>query len=134
MKRGSLKAALYLFLVFAGGTMVGAVGYRLYMSDVVRAVSLRHDPEELRRRYMEEMRSRLQLNDRQYEQLGAILDAMREQFRAMRDRHKPEIEALRRQEAEEIRAILTPAQFEEYEKLRKERELRRQKAQPRGGF
>jgi len=133
MKRGSLKAALYLLLVFAAGVMVGAVGHRLYMSDVVRAVSLRHDPEELRRRYMQEMRSRLQLNDRQYEQLGTILDAMRERFRAMREKHRPEFEELRRQEAAEIRAILTPAQFEEYEKLRKERELRRQKAKPLGG-
>lgn len=135
MKRTNLSIALYLVLVFASGVAVGAVGYRLYNLGGVRAVRDNRppiSPEEMRRRYVEEMRARLKLNDGQLQNLTAILDDSRTKFRALREKYRPEVHAIQEEQADRIRAILNDGQKAEYEKMRAERE-RRDASRPHPG-
>jgi len=118
MRRSRLAVAFYLLLVFLSGAVVGALGYRYYARTQGPAARPRPNPEEYRRRYMEEMRSRLKLNDEQARQIDAILDEMRE-------RYKAQMHSMQQEQSARIRAVLDPAQQREYEKMRREREERR---------
>ena len=133
MRRTGLATALYVVLVFLSGAAVGAFGHRLYLMSTVKAES-RPSPEEFRRRYVEEMRTRLNLSADQLAKLNEILDSTRARFRASHERRQPEMKAIQDEQVSKIRSILTDAQRAEYEKLRAEREQRRQKRmRPPGG-
>jgi hypothetical protein len=128
MNRSSLSMALYLTLVFLGGSAAGAFGHRLYMLTSVKAEP-RPDPQEYRRRYVAEMRSRLNLTDEQLSKLNVILDASRQRFRELSERNRPSVKAIQDEQAAQVREILIDSQKPEYEKMREERERRRQERQ-----
>ena len=120
------KTALYVTLVFASGALLGAFSHRLYTVSAVSA-NARRNPEEFRRRYMEEMKSRLKLTPDQVTQLSAILDETRTRVRATRESIEPEIRKIREEQQEKIHQILSADQRPEYDKMRQERdaEIRR---------
>src|SRR5438105_2620667 len=93
MKR-SLAIPLYVLLVFLSGAMVGVVGYRLYSAKSVIATQPsappKMKPEEWRRHIIEEMRTRLKLNDEQVTKLQAAFDTTHERFTAYDQRSKAE--------------------------------------------
>ena len=119
MKRSRLAVVLYLLLVFLSGAVVGAVGHRFYYKEKFTPPP-RPTPEEFRRRYMEEIRTRLKLTDEQVRQIEAILDETRDRYRA-------QMRAVQEEQTARIRAVLNPAQQAEYEKMRQEREKRRKR-------
>lgn len=119
MTRSRLSVALYLLLVFGSGVLVGALGYR-YIAGAPQPPP-RPSPEEFKRRYMEEMRSRLNLSDEQARQIETILDETREKYRA-------QMRAFQEEQTSRIRAVLDEKQRAEYEKMRQEREERRRRA------
>ncbi len=119
MKRSRLAVAFYLLLVFLSGVVVGAVGHRFYYKERFSPPP-RPSPEEFRRRYMEEMRSRLKLSEEQAKQIEAILDDTRDRYRA-------QMRAVQEEQTARIRAVLNPTQQAEYEKMRQEREERRKR-------
>lgn len=126
MRRTGLTSALYVLLIFASGALVGAIGQRVYMANVVSAGGPGR-PEEYRRRYISDMQERLQLDERQVVQLTAILDSIHEEYRNFRENHKPELQAIQDSQVRKINAILTHDQRAEYDEMREERErLRRQ--------
>jgi uncharacterized membrane protein len=140
MKR-SVGVGISLLAVFLSGALVGAFGHRLYMVRSVTATvppttaAPKPSPEEFRRKYTEELRTRLNLDETQLAKLNGIFDQTRERFEQMRDRSKElsKIEAgkIRQDQRNEIRAMLKPEQQPEYEKIIQERESRakeRQKA------
>lgn len=129
MKRSNLAAALYLFLVLLSGVLLGGFGHRLYTSYGVSAKTGPTGPEEYRRKYIEEMRMRLNLREEQVRQLNVILDATRTRYRALREKYGPEMKMIHQEQVEKTRAILDDAQRAEYEKLREEREQRRRQSQ-----
>lgn len=124
MRRFRLSIIIYIILVFLSGVLVGAVGHRFYAMQVVSAVAKRPrpSPEEYRRHYVEELRTRLKLTDQQVRKVNEALDAMLDRFRA-------EIKALQEDQARQIRAILNPEQQKEYERMRQQREERRKQSQ-----
>ena len=139
MKRSSLTVASSLLAVFVSGAVVGAFGHRLYMvrsvysgAEVTRPAA-KPSPEEFRRRYTEELRTRLQLDESQLSKLNTILDHTRERFHQMRERSKElsKIESgkIRHEQRNEIRAMLKPEQHAEYEKILQERENRERERQ-----
>jgi hypothetical protein len=130
MKSSNAVAAIYVILIFLSGVFVGGFGYRLYTASSVNAARPK-SAEEYRAKYLAEMRSRLKLSDRQVEELNVILDATRERWRVMRERSKPEMKSIQDEQVERIRAILTPEQQNEYEKMRLERE-KKSKSKPPG--
>src|SRR5258708_19852808 len=107
------KIALYVGLVFVSGALLGAFSHRLYMVSGVSANAPRN-PEEFRRRYMEEMKSRLKLTADQVTQLSAILDETRSRVRSTRQSIEPEIRKIRDEQQEKVHPILSPDQRPEY--------------------
>lgn len=118
---------LYAVLVFLSGAVVGAVAMQLYNARTVHGFS----PDDMRKRYAEEMRTRLKLNPEQAKRLDAVLEETGQHFRALREKYRPEMKALQEEQAEKIRQMLDENQRREYEKMRLEREQKRRQ-QSRG--
>jgi len=127
MQRNSLTTALYLVLLFLSGVAVGAFGLRLYNLHSVHANSPRPTPEEFRRRYVEDLKSRLKLTDDQVSKLGPILDETGKQIRELREKHRPELKAIQDEQTQKIRAILDGSQQAEFSRFQEERERERQR-------
>lgn len=125
MKRSNLTIALYLFLIFASGILVGAFGFRLYTGTPVNANTSRNvSPEEWRRQYLSEMQTRLKLTADQMAKLNAILDETRARFRQAHEAHDAALKQIKGRHAQAVLEMLTPEQRPEYEKLHAEREQR----------
>jgi len=134
MLRSKLSAGLYLLLVFLSGALVGGFGHRLYtMNSVSASTAVRLKPEDFRKKYLEDMRTRLKLTEAQQSQLAHIMDTTRDRFRTLHEHTKPQLDAIKAQEKQiqadhrqEIRAMLNDTQRAEYEKVLAEREKKRQ--------
>jgi hypothetical protein len=124
------KVALYVGLVFLSGAVLGAFLHRLYTVSAVSANAPRN-PEEFRRRYMEEMKSRLKLTPDQVTALSTILDETRTRVRATRESIEPDIQKIRDEQQAKVHEILRPDQRGEYDKMRVEREAEIKRRGPR---
>jgi Spy/CpxP family protein refolding chaperone len=124
------KIATYVGLVFVSGALLGAFSHRLYTVSGVSANAPRN-PEEFRRRYMEEMKTRLKLTPDQVTQLSAILDETRSRVRSTRESIEPEIRKIREEQQEKVHHILSAEQRPEYDQMRKEREAETKRRGPR---
>jgi hypothetical protein len=130
VKRWSLPIAVYLFVVFVSGAVVGALGYRTYnpppsSSNTARTPS----PEEWRRQYLDELKTRVNLTDEQLKQVVTMLDQTRTRFREVRAKHNQVIKKIGDQYRDDVRAILTPDQVPKYEQFRVERDQRAKQQQ-----
>src|SRR5262249_14066913 len=126
------KIVLYVALVFASGVVLGVFGHRFYAATSVDAKgpAVTAKPASFRARYMEESQRRLNLTEAQLTKLMQIFDDTRERMDEVNHRMEPVMQAIRNEQIDKIRAMLTPEQLIEYEKLRHERDERaRQKAQ-----
>jgi hypothetical protein len=137
MKR-SMGVGISLLAVFVSGAVVGAFGHRLYMvrsvySGPTAVAPASPKPEEFRKRYIEELRTRLHLDEPQLTKLNVILDQTREKFHQARERSKERSRAessqIRQDQRNQIRAMLKPEQQPEYEKIIQEREARERERQ-----
>lgn len=118
--------ALYMALVFACGGVVGAFAHRLYTVSGVSANAAQRNPEEYRKRFMADMKARLQLNDDQAAKLSVIMDETRARFRDVRDKFEPEMQKIREDQRQKISALLSPSQQAEWQKMMEERQRRRE--------
>jgi hypothetical protein len=137
MKRTTLSTALYVSLVFLSGGVVGGFVHRLYMMNTVIAGPVTTPkPDDYRKKYLEEMRTRLSLNQEQLSQLSTILDSTETRVHEVkakwnseaRTKAKPELKAIQEDQIQKVKGILTEPQQVEYDKLRAEREKRRQQS------
>lgn len=121
---------MYLLLVFLSGILVGVFSYRLYMVNTVQSGTAARQqprtPEEYRKRAIEEMTARLKLNGEQVNNLQQIMDETRQRYHEIRERQKPELKAIETAQYQRILAMLSDPQRAEYEKMRAERERRRE--------
>jgi Spy/CpxP family protein refolding chaperone len=125
MKRWNIPIALYLFLVFVSGAVVGALGYRAYNPPAARSGSAgRVNPEEWRRQYLNELQTRVNLTPDQVQKVNAILDDTDARFNQARDQHHQAIEQIKEYHRSKLRAIMTPEQLPKYEQFRTERDAR----------
>jgi Tfp pilus assembly protein PilN len=126
VKRSQLGIILSLFAVFGSGIVVGAFGYHSYTAKTVNATvrppAKKDTPEEWRRKYIHELQTKLNLDDKQLAQLNAVLDETRERFKALKEHQKQETEEVRASHTERVRAMLRPEQLPQYQKFRDERE------------
>ena len=130
MKRTIVSTALYVFLVFLSGAVVGAFAHRLYMVNTVVSAK----PDEVRHHILDEMRTRLSLSDDQVNQVNAIMDSTKARYHEVKARWdeqsrqaaRPELKAISEDQAGKIRALLSEPQRVEYEKYRAERQKRRE--------
>ena len=118
--------ALYMALVFACGGVVGAFAFRLYTVSGVSANVGQRNPEEFRKRFMADLKSRLQLNDDQAAKLGVIMDETRMRVRAARVTIEPELQKIREDQKQRISELLSPDQQAEWQKILDERQRKRE--------
>jgi hypothetical protein len=130
MKRSNLVLAGYLLAVFLSGGVVGYLTHFLHTRQSVNDKAAPRNPEDYRHKYVEEMRTRLSLQEEQVQQLNAVLDSTRLRYREFRERHRPEINAIQEEQVSKIRSLLTEPQRLEYEKMRAERDQKRRKSDP----
>src|SRR6202163_4673129 len=109
MKHWKLPIALYLFLVFISGAVVGALGYRTYKPPTASS-NARVSPEEFRRQYLLEIKTRVNLTDDQLQRVNAILDETRSRFHDARDKHNETVKQIGEEQRAKMRAILLPEQ------------------------
>jgi hypothetical protein len=120
MPRTRYSAVLYLILVFASGILVGVVSHRLYVTSTVSATAPR-SMDELRKKYLAEMRARVGVNDQQLTSVNGILDDTKRKFDDLARNEKPLHDAISKEQVDSISALLTPPQKIAYEKWREER-------------
>ena len=133
MKLTRWTVALYMALVFACGGVVGAFAHRLYTVSGVSANAAQRNPEEFRKRYMAEMKARLQLSDDQASKLGTIMDDTRAEFRDVRGKIEPDMQKIRDDQRQKISELLSPSQQAEWQKIVEERQRRRESKKGREG-
>ena len=124
MKRWTLPIALYLFVVFVSGSVLGALGYRLYNPPTTKSNAPKLSPEEWRRQHLEEMRQKLNLTSDQLQKLNTIYDETHNRFEAAHDTHNQVVKQIKEEHVSKVRALLTLEQLPKYEQLRAEREQR----------
>lgn len=132
MKSSTLSAVVYLVLVFLSGALVGAFAYRLYMVGSVSSSSMAKNPEEYRKRAIEEMTARLRLSPEQIASIQRVYDDTRQRFRDLHEKQRPEYRVIENDQYQRILALLTEPQRVEYQKMREERDRRRQQQGPKG--
>jgi hypothetical protein len=120
--RGAI--ALYVGLVFACGLVLGSFGDRLYNASVVVAKPANKNPEEYRKKLISEYQSRLKLTDDQVAKLNSIMDETRVRVEETRQKMKPAYQKIHEEQADKVRALLSPDQQIEYDKIHREREQR----------
>jgi Spy/CpxP family protein refolding chaperone len=130
VKLSRLTIALYVGLVFASGVVLGVFGHSLYAVTSVKSNSPK--PEELRKRRLAEMKSRMKLSDEQFGTINSIYDETRAKFHEVRERYKPDLDAIERVQREKIRSVLSTEQKDEYDKMLKEREEQQKQNGGRG--
>src|SRR5258708_29071210 len=126
MKRATLSTALSVALVVLSGAVVGGFAHRLYMVNTVFSVQVSPKPEDVRRKIVEEMRTRLSLTNDQVTQLSAIMDSTKARFHEVRSkwdkeahsRARPELKAIQEDQFQKTKEILTGAQTPEYHQNR----------------
>jgi hypothetical protein len=128
MKRSSLSTWIYLLLVFTSGAALGVFSDHLYTTKTVlaKSVSARNDPNEYKRKYMDEMKTRLKLDSAQVANLGQILDETGAQMHDLHEKYKPEMVSIHNAQVDRVKGILTENQRSEYQKMLVEREAKRQ--------
>lgn len=129
MRISKLALSLYVALIFLSGVAVGIFSYRLYAVTTVAA----RDPNEFRKRYTNELQTRLHLNQDQLAKLNSVFDETRARVddldRKRRQDMRPEMDAIRAEQRDKVRAMLDPAQRTEYEKILQEHAEARKKRQ-----
>jgi hypothetical protein len=124
MPKTKFSALLSLLLVFGSGILVGAVGYRLYMVNSVAMAPPgrppQRDPEDVRKRRIQELRDRVKLDDDQVAKLNGIYDHTRQEFHALKKKGDDEGHVIWERQREAVRAILRPDQLPLYDQFQKE--------------
>jgi len=144
MPKSRFLAFVGLLAIFVGGAVSGALGYRLYMVSPVfghngtPGIAAGHkgpgvDPEEVRRRLVEEMRQRVKLDDAQLAKLNRIYDDTRAQFDQIHKEMNDRGHALWDKQVAAVRAILRPDQLPLYDQLRAEHEAARKRRHQQQG-
>lgn len=72
----------------------------------------------------EELSNRLQLTPEQKTKVQEIFGDTREQLRALRMESEPKVEEIRRQADGRLQTVLTPQQWQQFQKIRDERQWR----------
>ena len=124
MPRTRLSAIFYLVLVFASGILVGVASTRFYAVKASASVGPATAPrtmKEFTRRYVDEMREKVGVNDAQIAQVTAILSDTKKKYDDLRREERPLRDKIQQEQVDSIRAVLTDAQKPAYEAWHAER-------------
>jgi len=128
MPRSRISIAIYLFLVFASGIMVGVVSYRLYATNTASANSPR-SMSEFRKRYLDGMRTKVGASEAQIVEITRTLDDTKRKFDALAAQEQPLHDRIQQDHIDEVKALLNDQQKIAYDNWRAERERAKQAKQ-----
>jgi Spy/CpxP family protein refolding chaperone len=111
--------------------VLGVFGHSLYAVTIVRS-NPNPRPEDVRKKTLAEMQSRMKLTDEQVGKINSIYDETRARVREVHEKYKPQMDAITKDQREKVRSILSPDQVSEYEKMLKERDEREKQHGGRG--
>jgi len=131
MRRSNLTTLLYLGLVFVSGAVVGGFADHL-LTPVIAAPKVQKSRAEMRNQYLQEMRSRLNLNESQITALQQIMDTTGQRFEAWHKSVDVEHRQIENEHRQKVVAILNDNQKAEYAKMIEERERHRQEQAKKG--
>lgn len=120
MNKARTTAALFAVLLFICGVVIGVLGDRYYSTTSVVA----RNPHAFRQRYINEMRSKLDLTPEQVGKLQAIMDKTKTEYDALRESTRPQMLKIKQEHIAEVKAILTPEQVPKYDRLIADHERR----------
>jgi Spy/CpxP family protein refolding chaperone len=122
-------------LVFISGAVLGGFGDHVYgvRTSPVKSGKAPKSPEEVRHSIIDFWKSHLKLTDDQVVKVGLIMDETRARMDEVHRGTIPAQQEIRREQMDKMRAMLTPEQKAEYDRLQKAREDRMKKGGPRGG-
>lgn len=121
MKNG--KTILGILLVFILGAAAGAlVTHIVYKSRMESLVS--GSPGARQEMLVKRLTHKLDLDDRQRDQVRAIVRATEAEIKGVRRQFRPQIEAILEKSQARIREILRPEQQEQFEKIIAKRKTR----------
>lgn len=132
LRRARMLSAALLAMVFVAGVLVGAATDRAIGAPgwQKHKPGGRHGPDA-------EVLERLQLDERQEQQIQTILERRRAEASAIWSEVKPRLNQVVVETRDDLSRVLTPEQLEEYDRLMAERSRRREsrfgKGQPKGG-
>jgi len=129
MPRSRISIALYLFLVFASGIMVGIVSYRLYAANTASANNSPGSMSEFRKRYLDGMRTKVGASEAQIVAITRTLDDTKRKFDALAAEEQPLHDKIQQDHIDEIKALLNDQQKVAYDNSRAERERAKQAKQ-----
>jgi hypothetical protein len=129
MPRSRISIALYLFLVFASGIMVGIVSYRLYAANTASANNSPGSMSEFRKRYLDGMRTKVGASEAQIVAITRTLDDTKRKFDALAAEEQPLHDKIQQDHIDEIKALLNDQQKVAYDNWRAERERAKQAKQ-----
>jgi hypothetical protein len=126
-QRSSVSTSIYVALVFLSGAALGVFSDHLYTTKTVLAktVAARNDPNEFRRKYIDDMRTRLKMDPAQIATLSQILDETDVQMHDLHQKYRPEMTSIHNAQVDRVKGILKSEQVAEYQKMLDEREARR---------
>jgi hypothetical protein len=138
MPKSRLLSFLGLLAIFASGALSGVFGYRLYVASAASGHNLPPgstgarqapgpNPEEIRKRIIEEMRQRVKLDDTQVAKVNRIFDDTRAKFELIHQEMNDRGHAAWDEQVAEVKAILRPDQVPLYDQLRAEHEAARKR-------
>jgi hypothetical protein len=131
MPRTRISIAIYLFLVFASGIMVGLVSYRLYATNTASANNTPRSMTEFRKRYLDGMRTKVGASEAQIAAITRELDETKRKYDALAAEEQPLHDKIQQEHINEIKALLTDQQKIAYDNWRAERERAKLQAKPR---
>jgi periplasmic protein CpxP/Spy len=137
MKFSRTAIILYVALVFVCGGVLGALGHKVYTSSVSANFAApvkenRPNPEEYRKKALAEYKTRLKLTDEQVSKMNGLMDETRARVGEIRKQMHPAYEKVHQEQTEKVRAMLSPEQRTEYDRMLKEREERQKRNGDRG--
>ena len=115
----ALKVSLVLGLVFAAGIVVGAVGAKYAVQQVVEQAARR--PDELRNRLEREFVRELKLTPEQRPKVHEIFVRRHEEIAAVRKDSQPRLVVILKRSERELRAVLDETQQEKFDRQIKRR-------------
>ena len=116
----SFKPLVLLLLVFVAGIVVGVIGTRAFVRQVIGSVVA--NPDLIWTRIERALATDLKLNPEQSATVQQILSETHDRVRSLRTEYQPRVLPMIEKARADIAATLTPEQRAKFDKLLKEKE------------
>jgi Spy/CpxP family protein refolding chaperone len=122
----NFKQILCILLIFLlGAASGGLVMHMIYKSHM--ETFLRGDRKAREEILLDRLTRRLDLDDRQREQVRAIVEQTHAEMNNIRKQYRPQMEAVLEKSRVEMRQILRPGQLEKFEQFLQKRKEKRER-------